>query len=134
MNRRLLAALAILALTAGCSPKDHAGGEGAYAGLDPAILAWRGSLEASHPACAVKTEGRGCESFQITCKAAQEITSQERSAGVTAQLVAAMTFNGRKPDGSTGNPGSAFALFSKTGGVWSRAEASPVNLSSCAPI
>jgi len=48
--------------------------------------------------------------------------------------VAAMTFAGRNADGSTGKSGSSFALFSKAGDAWTRAEAMPVNLTTCAPL
>lgn len=135
MIRLLLApALAALAL-AGCSKasSDTASGD-PYAGLETQILSWRNTIEATHPACATKVEGKGCESYQVTCKAAQEITSDETAKGVTAQVVAAMTFNGRNPDGSTDRPGSSFGLFSKAGGAWSRSEAAPVNMSTCAPV
>ena len=100
------------------------------AGLDPEIVAWHTDLEAGHVACRTKIEGRGCDSFEVTCKAMQEITPDETAKGVTAQVVAAMSFNGR----SGGQPGSAFALFSKAGGKWTRAEAKPVNMRTCAPL
>lgn len=105
-----------------------------YAGLDPQILAWRADIEASHPTCATKVEGKGCESFEVRCKGAQEIGADDAAKGVTAQVVSAMTFVARNPDGSTGKPGSAFALFSKAGGEWTRATAMPVNLGTCAPL
>ena len=126
ITRLFLPALAALAL-AGCGKTDP------YAGLETEIVSWRNHIEATHPACATKVEGKGCESYQITCKAAQEITPAETARGVTAQVVAAMTFNGRNPDGSTARPGSSFGLFSKAAGAWSRAEAMPVNMSTCAP-
>ena len=126
--------LALLLLSA-CGPRaTGAATEDRYAGLEPQILAWRAALEAAHPACVEKVDGHGCESFQVTCKAAQEITTDETARGVTAQLVAAMTFNGRNSDGSSGKPGSAFALFSKARDVWTRVEAQPVNMTSCAPL
>lgn len=129
----LVPAIVVLAL-AGCGKADSgAGSADAYAGLDPEIVSWRNHIEATHPACATKVEGKGCESYQVTCKAAQEITPDETARGVTAQVVAAMTFNGRNPDGSTARPGSSFGLFSKAGGVWSRADAMPVNMTTCAP-
>ncbi|WP_293676829.1 hypothetical protein [uncultured Phenylobacterium sp.] len=102
-----------------------------HAGLDPQILAWRNDLEANHVACKAKVDGHGCDSFEVTCKAMQEITPEEAAKGVTAQVVAAMSFNGRS---GGGQPGSAFALFSKAGGQWSRAEAMPVNMNTCAPV
>ncbi len=102
-----------------------------HAGLDPEILAWHKALEAGHVACKTKVEGRGCDSFEVTCKATQAITPDETAKGVTAQVVAAMSFNGRS---GGGQPGSAFALFSKAGGKWTRAEAMPVNMRTCAPL
>ena len=104
------------------------------AGLDREIVAWHTDLETSHPACRAKVKGHGCDSFQVMCKAMQEITPDETSKGVTAQVVAAMTFSGRNADGSSGKAGSAFALFSKAGGKWTRAEARPVNMNTCAPL
>jgi hypothetical protein len=106
-------------------PKDP------YAGLDREIIAWHNDLEATSAACKVKVEGHGCESFEVMCKAMQEITPDEVAKGVSAQVIAAMTFNGRV---ASGKAGSAFALFSKAGGKWTRAEAMPVNLRTCAPL
>jgi hypothetical protein len=105
-----------------------------YAGLDQQILAWHQALEAESPVCRVKVEGHGCEDFEVMCKAMQEITPDETAKGITQQVVAAMTFSGRRADGSSGDDGSAFALFSKTGGKWTRAEAMPVNMKTCAPL
>ena len=122
-------------VTAGCGESGNAGAAAdPYAGMDKEILAWRSDIESSHVACKTKVEGKGCESFQVTCKVAREITPEEQSKGVTAQLLAAMNFNGRNADGSTGKPGSAFAEFTKAGGDWTRTEAEPVNLSTCAPF
>jgi hypothetical protein len=104
------------------------------AGLDTEILAWRTSIEAEHPACAAKVEGKGCQDFQVMCKGAQDIDADKAAKGVTSQIVAIMTFAGRNPDGSTGKSGSAFATFSKSGGAWTRVEAKPVNLNTCAAL
>lgn len=134
---RLAAAAALLAISlAACSPGGAAksGSTDPYAGLDGEILAWRTSIEASHSACANKVEGKGCQDFQVMCKAAQDISAAETAKGVKAKVVAAMTFAGRNPDGSTGKSGSAFTTFSKTGDAWTRAEAKPVNLTTCAPL
>lgn len=118
-------------LLAACSPGGKADANDPNAGLDPEILAWHTALEAGHVACQTKVEGRGCDSFEVTCKAMQEITPDETAKGVTAQVVAAMSFNGRSGGGQAG---SAFALFSKAGGKWTRTEAMPVNMHSCAPL
>lgn len=135
MTKTLAAVIALVALTACSSGGKPAGNAGdPYAGLDTQILAWRTELETSHPACKTKVEGKGCQDFQVMCKAAQEITPDETAKGVTAQVVAAMTFAGRNADGSTGKSGSAFAVFSKSGDAWARTEAQPVNLTTCAPV
>lgn len=132
----ILAGVAALSLSA-CGKTDAGGGGDAgdpYAGLDAQILGWRTAIEGAHPACATKIDGKGCADFQVTCKAAQVIAPGETAQGVSAKVVAAMTFNGRTSEGVSGRPGSAFALFSKAGGVWTRAESPPVNLTSCAPV
>jgi hypothetical protein len=118
-----------------CSP----GGEKSdpndpYAGLEPQIVAWRDAIEAEHPACRTKVEGKGCVDFQVMCKAAQDISPDEAKKGITAQVVAAMTFDAKTADGGTGKSGSSFALFSKAGGKWTRAEAMPVKMDTCAPL
>lgn len=105
-----------------------------YAGLDTEILAWRTSIEAGHPACAAKVEGKGCQDFQVMCKGARDVSPEDAAKGVTAQIVAAMTFAGRNADGSTGKSGSSFALFSKTGDAWTRSESPPVNMTACAQL
>lgn len=137
MIRPLLAAgLAALTLTACDKPSATAvAGGDPYAGLDTQIVSWRNHIEATHPACEVKTEGKGCEGFQVTCKAQQEITPDETARGVSAQVIAAMTFNGRAgADGGSGKPGSAFSVFTRTAAGWTRADADPVNLTTCAPV
>ena len=127
------AALAALLLSA-CSQGDQANSADPTAGLDQQILEWSTAIEAGLPACAAKVEGKGCQDFQVMCKAHQEIDAAETARGVTAQVVAAMTFAGRNPDGSTGKSGSAFAVFSKADNTWTREESKPVNMSSCAPL
>lgn len=127
------ATLAALLLSA-CSQGGDKSSSDPAAGLDKEILAWRTAIEATHPACAAKVEGKGCTDFQVMCKAYQEISPDEAAKGVTSQIIAAMTFAGRLPDGSTGKSGSSFALFSKAGTAWTRAEAMPVNMSTCAPL
>jgi len=135
---RSLAVLAVAALALSACSKPAAPAAGnpndPYSGLEPEVLAWRTAIEADHPICKEKVKGKGCEAFEVTCKAAQEITPDETKAGVTAKIVAAMTFSAKTADGSQGKSGSAFAYFSKAGGKWARAEAKPVNPSSCAPL
>ena len=134
MNRPAAGAVVAALLLAGCGQAGGSSAQGPYGGLDAEILAWRNDLESHHVACQAKVEGKGCESFEVTCKAAQEIGPDEIAKGVTAKVVAAMRFNGRAADGSTGKPGSAFALFTKHGHTWARTEAMPVNMTTCAPL
>ena len=103
-----------------------------YSGLPPQILAWRTDIEAHHPACQSKVGGKGCESFEVTCKGAENLTAADTAKGVTAKIVAAMEFSAKTTDGSTGKAGSAFAEFSKAGGQWTRTETKPVNPQTCA--
>jgi hypothetical protein len=134
---RLAATAALLAVSLAACSQGGAGKSGSgdpYAGLDSEILAWRTSIETGHSACANKVEGKGCQDFQVMCKAAQDISADEAAKGVKAKVIAAMTFAGRNPDGSTGKSGSSFATFSKVGDAWTRAEAKPVNLTTCAPL
>lgn len=102
-----------------------------FAGLDAQIAAWRPEIEKSNAACA-KAEGTGCQDFQVACKAEREITPAEQAKGVTAKLVAAMTFNSQGATPDDLKPGSAFAEFAKAGDAWTRVEAQPVNLQTCA--
>lgn len=129
----LLITLAALALTGCGKPGSSAASSDPYAGLDTEFTNWRAEIEATHPGCKVKVDKKGCEAFEVTCKAQQEITPAEAASGITAQIVAAMTFMGKGTDGSSDNPGSSFAVFSKARGTWTRVETSPVNLSTCAP-
>lgn len=126
--------LSTLALAAcGQSPAGRAASneDARFAGLDAQIAAWRPDIEKNNAACA-PAEGGGCQDFQVTCKAEREISPDERARGVTAKLVAAMTFNSQGATPDDLKPGSAFAEFTKTGDSWTRVEAQPVNLQSCA--
>lgn len=125
-------ALCGFALTA-CSSGPKSDPNDPNAGLDAEILSWRNDLQAQQPLCRKKVDGQGCVSFEVTCKAMQTITPAEAAKGVNAKVVAAMTYSGHDKDGASSS-GSAFAMFSKAGGKWSRAEARPVNMSTCAPL
>ena len=130
-----LAGLSLLVLTACSKGEDsEAKAEDPNVALRPLIAQWSKDLEATHPACGVKVEGKGCQDFQVTCKAVHEVSPEDAKKGITDQVVAAMTFAARNPDGSTGKSGSAFALFSKTGDTWSQGGSDPVNLQTCAPV
>jgi hypothetical protein len=125
-----LASLAAFALLAGCGggePESGSSGDPRFAGLDQQILAWRTDIEATSDLCREKTDGAGCEGFQVTCKAERTITPEEKAKGVGARIVAAMTYTGK----ADGRPGSSFAEFTRTGETWTRAETGTVNLTTC---
>lgn len=136
MIRPVAAACLVAILLSACSPGGGAksASNDPYSGLDTQIVAWRTAIEASHSTCAAKVEGKGCQDFQVMCKAMQDVTSDEAAKGVTAKVVAAMTFAARSPDGSTGKSGSSFANFAKAGDTWTRTEAKPVNMTTCATL
>lgn len=126
------ATLLMLAACSSCGTKENPNDP--YAGLSPEILKWTTYVESSHPICKTKIEGKGCEAFEVTCKGARDLTADDAKKGVTAKVVAAVTFSAKTTDGSTGKPGSAFAEFSKVNGQWTRIEAMPVNPSTCAAL
>ena len=136
MIRPAVAASLVAILLSACSQGGGATSASSdpYAGLDTQIVAWRTAIEAEHTACSAKVEGKGCQDFQVMCKAMQDIAPDEAAKGVKAKVVAAMTFAARNPDGSTGKSGSSFANFSKTGDTWTRTEAKPVNMTTCATL
>lgn len=125
-------ALATLGLTA-CSSGPKTDPNDPNAGLEAEVLTWRNDLQSQQPLCRKKVDGQTCVSFEVTCKAMQTITPAEAAKGVNAKVVAAMSFSGHGKDGAPAQ-GSAFAMFSKAGGKWSRAEAKPVNMGTCAPL
>ena len=129
-----VAGLSMFLLSACGSQGEGAKSSDPNAGLDTQILNWRTALEEGHETCSTKVEGKGCQDFQVTCKAMQEITPDESAKGVTSKIVASIRFAARNTDGSTGKSGSAFAVFTKTGDAWVRTESPPVNPSTCAPL
>ncbi|MBL8771050.1 MAG: hypothetical protein JNK30_06670 [Phenylobacterium sp.] len=136
MIRILAVAGLSLSVLSACSSGggDAAASDDPNVALRPLIAQWSKDIEATHSACSAKVEGKGCQDFQVTCKAEHAVGAADAQRGVTAQVIAAMTFAGRNPDGSTGKSGSSFALFSKAADGWTRGEAMPVNLQTCAPV
>ncbi|HEX5379789.1 MAG TPA: hypothetical protein VFW47_14530 [Phenylobacterium sp.] len=126
----ILAGSAALAL-AGCQQKTAADAADPNAGLSKAILAWRGDI-ARTPACSVKVpEGKACQTFEVDCKVEAPLGPQDK--GVTAKVVAAMSWSEWNPIRGAYDPASGGALFAKTNGQWVRKDiAGPVNLSTCA--
>lgn len=121
-------------LLAACSGQKSAGAGGdAYAGLDDAILSWKTEVAAADPSCRRAPTGSKCEMFEVSCKAQRTITPEDQAKGVTAKLVADMSWSGFDDKGAP-TPASAAALFSKAGGTWARTAYKPVNPETCADL
>jgi hypothetical protein len=133
---RPIAAAAALLLLAACSQGGaKTDATDLNASLGPEILKWKADIEASHPTCKAKVDGKGCEGFEVTCKGARELSPGDQAKGVTDKVVASMVFSAKAADGSTGKLGSAFAEFSRgADGQWTRSTAMPVNPTTCAPL
>jgi hypothetical protein len=131
---KVLAGLALgLFLLGGCSQDSKPDANDPYAGLDDAIRAWKTDVSAADPSCRRAPSGAKCESFEVSCKAQRPITPDDQAKGVSAKLVADMNWSGYDEKG-TSQPASAAALFTKTAGAWTRAEAKPVNPETCADL
>jgi hypothetical protein len=123
-----------LFLLGGCSgQKTAADSSDPYAGLEDSIRGWKTEVAASDISCKRAPAGSKCEMFDISCKAQRVITPEEQAKGVTAKLVADMSWSGFDDKGAP-QPASAAALFTKAGGAWQRAVAKPVNPVSCADL
>jgi hypothetical protein len=120
--------LILLTLTA-CSQRNGTqSGDDKFAGFQAELDAWRTAIEAESPVCSVKTDGKGCQDFAVACKRERPVTAEEQARGVTAKLVAAITFQSRTAEAK---PGSAFAEFARANGAWTRRPTEAVNLTTC---
>lgn len=122
-----------LVLLGGCSNQTKGTAADPYAGLDDAVRTWKAEVAASDSSCTRAPTGQKCEMFEVSCKAQRTITPDEQAKGVTAKLVADMSWSGFDEKGGA-QPDSAAALFSKANGVWTRAPAKPVNPETCADL
>jgi hypothetical protein len=130
LNAFPLAALAAATLISACAPSvsDTTGGDDArFSGLNAEILDWREAIEATHPICARKVGRHGCRDFDVACK------GDLGGAAGAERVVVAMTFASLTTDQGGAPQGSAFAVFTKSGGAWTRAPTAPVSFSTCAP-
>jgi hypothetical protein len=122
-----------LLLLAGCSGGPKTAANDPYAGLTDEIHAWKAELVATDPSCKVKAADQKCVMFDVACKAERVIAPEEQAHGVTAKLVADMTWSGFDDKGAS-QPASAAALFVKANGAWSHSPYRPVNPDSCADL
>lgn len=120
-------------LVAGCQQGGQpAVGADKNAGLDVAIKAWHANIKDTDAMCANKPEGQGCQAFEVACKVESPIGPEEKAAGVTAKVIAAMSWEAWNPKTSEFRSQSDVVQFTKIGQEWTRADAPPVNLSTCA--
>ena len=129
--RHALPLLAALLLTACGQAAPGAGAakpaeDPKFAGLDAQILQWRAAIDKTDTTC----KAGGCVDYDVACKAERAMTPEDTAKGATAKVIAAITFNAKADPNA--RPGSAFAEFTKTQAGWTRTEAKPVNLSTCA--
>lgn len=128
------AALAAIFVLGGCQQGGSAAGQGGdkYAGLDVAIKSWHASVKQNDAMCMNKPEAQACNSFEVSCKSERPVDSADQAKGVTAKVVAAMRWQAWSAKTSEYLPASGVVEFTKVGDEWRRADAAPVNLSTCA--
>jgi hypothetical protein len=133
---RRAAVVAALSILGACSQASQPSGQATdkFAGLDGEILKWRMGILAEDALCKSQVAEQKCQSFEIACKAERTVTAQDAAKGVTAHVVAAMTWEGFDPKLKQAQSGARAAQFTKTAAGWTRADHAPVNLSSCADL
>ncbi len=141
MTTRAAALAALLFLGAAlsaCSPSGSAGGGDAgqsqFAGLDQQETKWRQDIIAADPLCTSQATDEKCQGFEVTCKAQRELTADDQANGVTARVVAAMSWNGFDPKFKHAQSGMRAAEFAKGKAGWTRTDHKPVNPESCADL
>ncbi|HEY3694564.1 hypothetical protein [Phenylobacterium sp.] len=129
----ILAAVAAMTL-AGCQQKAAPAAQGdqaKFAGLDQAILSWRNDIRKTEAACRDGGAGKGCQNFEVTCKAERSVATEEQARGVAAKVVAGMTWLAWDAKRAETTPASAFVEFTNTGGAWSHGAPLKGNLATC---
>jgi hypothetical protein len=89
---------------------------------------------ASDPLCKSQVADQKCESFEVACKAERTLNAEDQAKGVTARVVAAITFSGFDPKFQHAQSGVQAAEFAKSGAGWTRAAHKPINMSTCADL
>jgi len=133
---RRAAVLAALLLLGACNQPGPSGGQAGdkFAGLDAEILKWRSQILAADPLCRSQAQDQKCQSFEVACKAERNLSPQDQAKGITAHVVAAMSWNGWDPKLRQPQAGSRASEFTKDAAGWTRAEHAPVNMESCADL
>ena len=131
---RPAAALAALLILGACNPAATPIGDPSqakFAGLDAAELQWRKDILANDKLCKSTVDEQKCAKFEVACKSEREVTAADQAKGVTAHVVAMMTFDGFDPNFKQSQSGTRAAEFTKTTKGWTRAEHGPVYMQSC---
>ena len=134
---RPAAGMAALLILGGCDQGGQSTGRAApdrFAGLDTEILNWRLQILGADPLCKSPVAAQKCQSFEVACKAERTVTPEEQARGITAHVVAAMTFEGYDPKLRQAQSGARTVEFTRAANGWTRAEHPPVNTSSCADL
>ncbi len=128
------AAAAALLILGGCGEAGQSGGQAGdkFAGLDQEILNWRKQIIAADPLCKGTGEDQKCQGFEVACKAERTVTADDTAKGVSARVVAAITWNGWDPKLKQAQAGSRASEFTKDKSGWTRKDHAPVNMASCA--
>ncbi|MET0295034.1 MAG: hypothetical protein ABW042_08450 [Phenylobacterium sp.] len=136
MLRSACCVAAAAAALAGCGGPAKTDAGDPYAGLDQAIRTWRADLIEASAVCRAKAaDGQAaCQQFEVSCKVEDPIAPREASSGVTSKVLAAMTWSAPDPALGGQRPASATAVFLKSADGWTRANAEPVNLRTCARV
>jgi hypothetical protein len=133
----VFAALMTTAALGACSPSGSASGggeQGKFTGLDQQEVRWRQDILAADPLCRSQAQDEKCQGFEVTCKAERDLTPADQANGVTARVVAAMTWNGFDPKFKHAQSGMRAAEFAKGKAGWTRGDHKPVNPESCADL
>lgn len=130
---RPAAALAALLILGACSPAATTSGKSddKFAGLDGEILGWRKDIIASDKLCKSTVADQKCAKFEVACKAERDITPAQQAQGVTALVVAMITFDGFDTNFKQAQSGTKAAEFTKTAKGWTRADHGPVYMQNC---
>jgi hypothetical protein len=133
---RRVAVIAALSMLGACSQASQSGGQAGdrFAGLDTEILKWRTGIIAADPLCKSQATDQKCQAFEVACKAERPVTADDQAKGVTAHVVAAITWEGWDPKLKQAQSGSRAAQFTKATSGWTRTDHPPVNMSSCADL
>jgi hypothetical protein len=111
-----------------------AAGADKYAGLPAEMLTWRTGIVAADPLCKSTDKDKKCQGFEVACKAERPVTVDDQAKGVTARVVAAITYSGFDPKFGHAQDGASAAEFVKTAAGWTRSEHKPVNMSTCGDL